>query len=84
LATVYTIGQAWARILCNYARHIVLPLLGLQGNYEELEIVVGPEAKEHGHGCQETGVDDIVDISESVAMMRMTRTQQAMRTTHGK
>jgi hypothetical protein len=65
LCVIGYMGQARARILRNYARRIVLPLLGLRGNYEEPEIVVDPEAKGHGRGCQETGADDIVDISES-------------------
>lgn len=60
-------GPARARVLCNYTKHIVLPLLGLQGNYEEPEITIGPKVKEDEHTCQETkgSIGDIVDISES-------------------
>ena len=68
LSVIGYMGQAQARTLRNYARRIVLPIMGLRGNYEEPEIVVDPEVKERGHGCQETGAEsigDIVDISES-------------------
>jgi hypothetical protein len=67
LCVVGYMGQARARILRNHAKRIVLPLLGLRGNYEEPDIVVDREVK-HCCGSQETGaesIDDIVDISES-------------------
>ena len=35
LCVIGDMGLAHARILRNYAKHIVLPILGLQGNYEE-------------------------------------------------
>jgi hypothetical protein len=38
LCVIGDMGIAQARILRNYAKHIVLPVLGLQGNYEEAEI----------------------------------------------
>ena len=31
-------GLARARALCNYARRLVLPILGLEGNYDQPEI----------------------------------------------
>ena len=69
LCVVGNMGQAQARILRNYAKRIVLPLMGLRGNYQEPEIVVDPEVKEHKHdGHQETvaeSTDDIIDVSES-------------------
>jgi hypothetical protein len=38
LAIIGNMGLARARILCNYAKRAVLPLLGLDGDYDEAEI----------------------------------------------
>jgi hypothetical protein len=68
LCVIGYMGQARARILRNYAKRIVLPLLGLRGNYEEPELVADPDIEEHEHGHQETwaeSVGDIIDVSES-------------------
>jgi hypothetical protein len=39
LSTIGGMGQGRARILRNYAKRLVLPLLGLQRNYDEPEIL---------------------------------------------
>ena len=69
LCVIGHMGQARARILRNYTKCLVLPALGLQGNYKEPEVDIDPEIKpEPGHGCQETGaefIDEIFNISES-------------------
>ncbi|KIL54471.1 hypothetical protein M378DRAFT_92481 [Amanita muscaria Koide BX008] len=40
LSMIGVMGQARARILRNYARRVVLPMLGLAGKYEEPEIAL--------------------------------------------
>jgi hypothetical protein len=39
LGVIGNMGPARARILRNYAKRVVLPILGLRGNFEEPEIV---------------------------------------------
>ena len=67
LSVIGNMGPARARVLRNYTKRVILPLLGLRGDYEDPEITVDPKAKEDKHTCQETkaSIDDIVDISES-------------------
>ena len=70
LCVIGDMGQARARILRNYAKRVVLPLMGLRGNYEEPELVVDSDVKEHRRSHQETGAEstgDIVDILESAS-----------------
>jgi hypothetical protein len=45
LSAISEIGRPQARILCNYAKCLVLPLLGLLRNYKEPEIELDPEVK---------------------------------------
>ena len=40
LCVIGNMGLAQARILRNYAKHMVLPVLGLQGNYEEPDLTI--------------------------------------------
>lgn len=43
-------GLARARALCNYARRLVLPILGLPGNYDQPEIDLDQQTNEiHSH-----------------------------------
>ena len=46
LSVIGVMGQARARILRNYAKHVVLPMLGLAGNYEEQEIALDEKIDE--------------------------------------
>ena len=45
LSAINDIGRPRARILRNYAKRVVLPLLGLLRNHEELDIELDPEVK---------------------------------------
>jgi hypothetical protein len=63
VSVIGDMGQARARILRNYAKRIVLPVLGLRGNYEDPEIAVDPEDGRGLCGSQETGADN-VDVLE--------------------
>ena len=67
LSVIGNMGPARARVLRNYTKHVILPLLGLRGDYKDPKITVDPKAEEDKHTCQETkaSIDDIVDISES-------------------
>ena len=69
LCVVGNMGQVRARILCNYTKCIVLPLMGLRGNYQEPGIVVDLEINEHKHnGDQETvteSINDIINVPDS-------------------
>lgn len=65
LSVIGNIGPAWARILRNYAKQIVLPLLGLQDNHKDPEIAIDPKIEEHGHSSEETGAESVINISES-------------------
>ena len=38
VSVISNMGAKKARILCNYAKHAVLPLLGLQGTHDDSEI----------------------------------------------
>lgn len=68
LSAINNIGRPRARLLRNYAKHVVLPLLGLPIHYEEPEIdlLVDGEAEniaELGNGCEveEDELDDSDD-----------------------
>ena len=65
LSVVGDMGQKRARILCNYAKRVVLPLLRLQGMYEEPEIVSPKKGKEHaieGDATMEDGLRQVKDL----------------------
>jgi hypothetical protein len=64
LSVIGDMGKARARVIRNYARRVVLPLLGLQGNYDEPEITVStnrrkeqtiPQASSRGDQSNEDG-----------------------------
>jgi hypothetical protein len=48
LSVIGDMGKARARIIRNYAKRIILPLLGLQGNYDEPEISASPNRAREG------------------------------------
>ena len=54
-------GAKKARILCNYTKCAVLPLLGLQGNHDDLEIA-SPMKDTEGKGIMESGLCQVGDL----------------------
>lgn len=69
LSVIGNMGNARARIIRNYAKRVVLPLLGLQGNYDEPEITVSENIQKEGRtisreGSREEPDEDEVDDYE--------------------
>jgi hypothetical protein len=58
LSVIGDMGQKRARVLCNYAKHIILPLLGLINSYEE------PEIQEPG--TQNKGKERAVEMEDNM------------------
>jgi hypothetical protein len=60
LSAISDIGRPQAKILCNYAKHIVLPLLGLLRNYKKPKIKLNPEVQNKRVRCSEK-VENILE-----------------------
>ena len=53
LCVVGNMGKAQARVLCNYVKHSVLPLLGLKDDYDEPKISSPDKGNERTIGVRE-------------------------------
>ena len=61
VSVIGNMGEKKARILHNYAKCAVLPLLGLQGNHDDPEIATPMKATE-GKGITESGLYQVVNL----------------------
>ena len=61
VSVISNMGAKKARILCNYAKCIVLPLLSLQGNHDDPEIA-SPMEDTKSKGITESGLCQLRDL----------------------
>ena len=61
VSVIGNMGEKKARILHNYAKCIILPLLRIQGNHDDPEIA-SPTKDTEGKGIMESGLCQVGDL----------------------